>query len=76
MKIINFKFDVSYFEIYAEFSSKSEFHQSDYDIQMDLLMMTKAILRDAGYSNYLTVDTYMKDINRNSVFCSYQLENS
>ncbi|MCY8539419.1 hypothetical protein [Bacillus haynesii] len=76
MKIISFKFDVSYFEIYAEFSSESEFHQSDYDIQFDLLMMTKAILKAAGYSNYLTVDTYMKDIDRNSVFCSYQLENS
>ncbi|AMR10774.1 hypothetical protein AB684_11480 [Bacillus licheniformis] len=76
MKIINFKFNVSYFEIYAEFSSKSEFHQSDYDIQMDLLKMTKAILKAAGYSKYLTVDTYTKDIDRNTVFCSYQLQNS
>lgn len=44
MKILNFKlFDNSFFELHAALTTNMDL-LTDYDIQMDMLMMSKAIL--------------------------------
>ncbi|MGG1418280.1 hypothetical protein ABE220_05265 [Bacillus subtilis] len=56
MKILNFKFDNSFFELHAAFTTNLDL-QTDYDIQMDMLKMSKAILKTAGFTNFLIQDT-------------------
>ncbi|MDU0074782.1 MULTISPECIES: hypothetical protein [Bacillus] len=74
MKILNFKFDNSFFELHAAFTTNLDL-LTDYDIQMDMLMMSKAILKTAGYKiSFLIQDTYIRDEDNNSVYCSYHFE--
>lgn len=74
MKILNFKFDNSFFELHAAFTTNLDL-LTDYDIQMDMLMMSKAILKTAGYKiSFLNQDTYIRDEDNNSVYCSYHFE--
>ncbi|CAI6268565.1 hypothetical protein [Bacillus inaquosorum] len=51
MKILNFKFDNSFFELHATFNTDLGL-LTDYDIQMDMLIVSKAILKTAGYTNF------------------------
>ncbi|MBY8913749.1 hypothetical protein KY305_13475 [Bacillus sp. YC2] len=73
MKILTFKFDNSLFELHAAFKVNLDL-QTDYDIQKDMLMMSKAILKTAGYTNFLIQDTYIRDEDSNSVYCHYYFE--
>lgn len=69
MKILNFKFDNSFFELHAAFTTDLAL-LTDYDIQM----VSKAILKTAGYTNFLIQDTYFIVEDSNSVYCSYHFE--
>ncbi|ALV00915.1 hypothetical protein BAMY_05865 [Bacillus amyloliquefaciens] len=73
MKILKFKFDDSFFELHAAFKVNLDI-QTDYDIQKDMLMMSKAILKTAGYTKFLTQDTYIRYEESNSVYCHYSFE--
>ncbi|WP_116315975.1 hypothetical protein [Bacillus subtilis] len=73
MKILNFKFDNSFFELHAAFTTNLDL-LTDYDIQMDMLLMSKAILKTAGFTNFLIQNAYFIDEESNSVYCSYHFE--
>ncbi|MCY7789303.1 hypothetical protein MOE00_04700 [Bacillus inaquosorum] len=73
MKILNFKFDNSFFELHAAFTTNLDL-LTDYDIQMDMLMMSKAILKTAGFTNFLIQDTYFIVEDSNSVYCTYHFQ--
>ncbi|MDL2028407.1 hypothetical protein OOZ25_03690 [Bacillus subtilis] len=73
MKNLNFKFDNSFFELHAAFTTNLDL-QTDYDIQMDMLKMSKAILKTAGFTNFLIQDTYFIVEDNNSVYCSYYFQ--
>ncbi|WGE37081.1 hypothetical protein [Bacillus stercoris] len=73
MKILSFKFDNSFFELHAAFTTNLDL-LTNYDIQMDMLLMSKAILKTAGFTNFLIQNTYFIDEDSNSVYCSYHFE--
>ncbi|CAI6271180.1 hypothetical protein EQZ01_10695 [Bacillus subtilis] len=73
MKNLNFKFDNSFFELHAAFTTNLDL-QTDYDIQMDMLKMSKTILKTAGFTNFLIQDTYFIVEDNNSVYCSYYFQ--
>ncbi len=72
MNILNFKFDNSFFELYAALLLM-------WTIELIMifrwiwLMMSKEILKTAGYTNFLIRVTYFIDKDRNQV-CSYRFE--
>lgn len=73
LKILNFKFDNSFFELHTAFTTNLDL-LTDNDIQMDMLMMSKAILKTAGFTNFLIQDTYFIVEDSNSVYCTYHFQ--
>ncbi|PSB00312.1 hypothetical protein C6372_05065 [Bacillus halotolerans] len=73
MILLNFKFDNSIFKLHAAFTTNLDL-KTDSDIQMDMLMMSKAILKTAGITNFLIQDTYFIVEDSNSVYCTYHFQ--